>query len=136
MAWTARITDKTFDNDVLHVTVELKEGKRIVTTVYSIQNAQSADWLKERIAEKVAVLESLATYEDSLVKGVFDFSLVPKEAPVMSAEDLERQAFAQKVRQLRRIENAVNAGVKTEEDLMTIQAEVKLLYKEEFADLL
>lgn len=136
MAWTATIIDKTFDNDVLHITVELKEGKRIVNTVYSIKNSQSDEWLKERIAEKVAVLEALSTYETSLEKGNFDFTLAPKQAPVISDEELVRQAFSQKVYELRRVEKAVEAGVKNEEDLATIQAEVKTLYKEEFADLL
>ena len=136
MAWTAKILDKTFDNDVLNVSVELKQGKRVVNTVYKVTNAQSGEWLKERINEKVAVLEALDAYEASLAKGTFDFTVTPKTPTQPTQAELERQAFSAKVRELRRAEKAVEAGVKTDADVEAIKAEIKTLYKEEFADLL
>ena len=136
MAWTARITDKTFDNAVLHISVELKQGKQIVNTVYQLTNAQSADWLKERIAEKVAVLEALDAYEQSLSKGAFDFTLTPKTPDTPTVAELEKRAFEQAVRALRRAEKGLETGVKTDQDVDALRDEVKRLYKEDFADLL
>lgn len=137
MAWTAKITDKSLSEGKLSVTVELDNGTEKFGERFTIPNAQSPEWLKDRINERIKVLTDLSTYADSLSVGEVDLTptAIPEPEPP-SKEETDRNQFVQDFTKLQQLQKALQVGLVKKEDIDAQGAIVKSKFKPEYLDIL
>ncbi len=134
--WTAKITDKSLSEGRLIITVELSDGTRKFGERFTVSNAQSPTWLKDRINERINVLDQLGDYEESLSVGSVDLTPDPIPEPIPpTKEDTDRSTFVQEYQKYLQLQKALEAKLVTQADVDTQATLVKQLYKEDYIDI-
>lgn len=136
MAWTAKITDKSLSEGRLTITVELDNGTQKFGERFVVSNAQSPSWLKDRINEKIRILDQLSTYETSLELGGVDLTPDPDPKPTPPTKDeLDRIAFVQEYQKYQQLQKALEAKLITQKDVDDQAVVVKSKYKDDYLDI-
>lgn len=138
MAWSAKITDKSLSEGRLSITVELKNGSKLFGEKFIVSNAQGPSWLKDRINERIDVLNKLSAYEASL--GLGDVDLTPDPItppPTPTQAELNRAKWAEDYNKLQKLETLLTKKLikSNDAELLALRTSVEADFKPEYADI-
>lgn len=112
--WKAKLKKKRLIDGNLSLVIEYKEGAKIVTESYNTKDGGTS--VKQIAMERIAELNSLSDKYNEIDAGaVIDLtSPTPTPSPVLTPNEVKRQAYNRGIFDLKRKSELVDLGVLTE----------------------
>lgn len=123
--YKAKLLDKIRENDKVRVWIEFKDGARIYTQDFVLDNI---DFLKSEVQRRIDVLVRNDTFMEADNKKDIDLTPpTPGPAPTPDPVQLKKGEFRDKLQELEKKQKYVSLGLIDEASIKSLKDEVKQL---------